>query len=277
MRAFFFWELRPELGLSSVTITCNKPKSLAKEFHIKYYNARSLLSKLDELRAISETTKPDVICIVETWLDNEITDNEICLTNYHLFRLDRNRHGGGIAIYVHSFLSCNVILQGGPFGLELLSLSISSHLTSCKFCSCLFYHPLSSPVSIFDNLCTTLQIVNPARFHSFVLLGDFNVNFVNKDHHLFTHVSDILYTFSLTQVVPSYTYISPTGSPSLIEYALLSDTQLLVDCATKLFLHSQHLTTSGLDLHWSGNYLQQRPVSHAKFGFTPRVIMKGLA
>ena len=33
------------------------------------------------------------------------------------FRLDHNRHGGGIAIYVPSSLSCNVILQGGPFGL----------------------------------------------------------------------------------------------------------------------------------------------------------------
>ena len=199
---------------SSATITCNKPKSHGKEINIIYYNARSLLSKLDELRAISETTKPDII--VETWLDNEITDNEVCLVNYQLFRLDRNRHGGGIAIYVRSFLLCDVLLQGGPFGLEFLSLSIMSQPISCKFCLCLFYRPPSSPVFIFDNLCTTLRMVNPARFRGFVLLGDFNVNFCNKDHHLFSHVSDVLCTFSLTQVVSSYTYISPTGSPSLI-------------------------------------------------------------
>jgi len=235
---------------SSATITCNKPKSHGKEINVIYYNARSLLSKLDELRAISETTKPDIICIVETWLDNEITDNEVCLVNYQLFRLDRNRHGGGIAIYVRSLLLCDVLLQGGPFGLEFLSLSIMSQPISGKFCLCLFYRPPSSPVFIFDNLCTTLQMVNPARFRGFVLLGDFNVNFCNKDHHLFSHVSDILCTFSLTQVVSSYTYISPTGSPSLIDYALLSDTQLLLDCATIPPLSTSDHLGIGLTLTW---------------------------
>ena len=53
-----------------------------------YYNIRSLLSKVDELRAISEATKPDIICIVETWLDNNIPDNELFLSDYQLFRLD---------------------------------------------------------------------------------------------------------------------------------------------------------------------------------------------
>ena len=36
----------------------------------------SLLSKVDELRAVSEATKPDIICIVETWLDKHIPNNE---------------------------------------------------------------------------------------------------------------------------------------------------------------------------------------------------------
>ena len=36
--------------------------------HIIYYNARSLLLKLDELVATVEAEKPDIIlCIVETW------------------------------------------------------------------------------------------------------------------------------------------------------------------------------------------------------------------
>ena len=48
-----------------------------------------------------------------------------------------------------------------------------------------FYRPPSSPVSIFDNLCTTLQLVNPAQFSRFLLIGDFNVNFYNKEHYFF--------------------------------------------------------------------------------------------
>ena len=71
----------------------------------------SLLSKVDELRAVSEATKPDIICIVENWLDKHIP-------NDRLFRLDRNRHRGDITIYVSIlfFHVYSVLLQGGPYG-----------------------------------------------------------------------------------------------------------------------------------------------------------------
>ena len=52
-------------------------------------------------------------------------DNEIVLSGYQLFRLDRNRHGGGVAVYVHDSLLCKVVLQGGPFYPELISISFS--------------------------------------------------------------------------------------------------------------------------------------------------------
>ena len=127
---------------------------------------------MDEFKAVSEVTKPDIICIVETWLNNEITDVEVNLPDYQLFRLDRCGRGGGIAIYVRTFLSCKVLFQGGPFSLEFLSVSIKCQ-PFYTFCLCLFYRPPSSPVSIFDNFCTTLQILNPAKFHSFVIICQF--------------------------------------------------------------------------------------------------------
>ena len=120
-------------------------------------------------------------------------DNELLLPDYQVHWLDRNRHGGGIALYTHNSSSCRVLLQGGPHNLEFLALSVTSVSVSNKFCICLFYRPPSSPVSIFDNLCTTLQMVNPAQFSTFLLLGDFNVNFLNPQHHLYFHISEIFY------------------------------------------------------------------------------------
>ena len=115
---------------------------------ILYYNARSLLPKMDELRAVNEASKPDIACIVETWLDGDITDGELLLPNFQLFRRDRNRHGGGVALYVSSSLVCNMLCDGSP-DLEFISVSISSGLFSEKLCLCLFYRPPSSPFSIF--------------------------------------------------------------------------------------------------------------------------------
>ena len=98
---------------------------------------------------------------------------------------------------------------------------------------------------------TTLQILNPAKFHSFVIIGDFNVNFCNKDYYLFSYIDDILCTFSLTQVVSSHTHISPSGTPSLLDYVLLSHLQLLLDCDTiSAPATSDHL---GIDLTLAWN------------------------
>ena len=49
--------------------------------NILYLNARSILPKLIELRAICKAIFYDVVCIVETWLDSEISDTELLNTH----------------------------------------------------------------------------------------------------------------------------------------------------------------------------------------------------
>ena len=50
---------------------------------------------------------PDIICLTETWLFDDIGDMELCIDSYWLARLKRV---GGIAIYyVENFLSFAVI------------------------------------------------------------------------------------------------------------------------------------------------------------------------
>ena len=46
---------------------------LDKQLHIIYFNARSLSPKIDELRIVCELEKPDIVCITETWLCDDIT------------------------------------------------------------------------------------------------------------------------------------------------------------------------------------------------------------
>ena len=112
--------------------------------------------KLDELCAVAEATNPQVMCIVESWLSDEISDNELVIDNYQILRLDRNRHGGGIVMYIHSSLSSHV-LSAGANDLELLVVSVSSLNSSSKFCISLFYRPPSSNVEVFDSLYSSIK------------------------------------------------------------------------------------------------------------------------
>ena len=87
-------------GVSSNTYNFTNTSNL----NILYFNTRSLLPKIDELRLSRASCRPDVVCIVETWLSDEIADCEIDIPDFCITRLDRNRHGGGIAFYVRSCL-----------------------------------------------------------------------------------------------------------------------------------------------------------------------------
>ena len=121
--------------------------SSEKQLHILYYNARSVLSKMDELRATMSTQHPHIVCVVETWLSPDISDNELQISDYQLVRLDRDRHGGGILMYVHFSVYFKVLIFSGPYNLEFLALSLFfqnlCHFL-CVYLSFIDHHPHQS-------------------------------------------------------------------------------------------------------------------------------------
>lgn len=113
---------------------------------IYFTNVRSLLPKIDDLRAICSVYSPDVVCIVESWLDDTIDDAEILVEGYSVSRLDRNRHGGGVILYVKNIFSCKVMYKGSP-QFECIIVSVrctcfNNH--SPDFSIALFYRPPNS-------------------------------------------------------------------------------------------------------------------------------------
>ena len=65
-----------------------------------HINVRSLPPKLDQVSYILEKTNVDVLSINETWLDGSIGDAELHIEGYDIIRNDRNRLGGGVALYI---------------------------------------------------------------------------------------------------------------------------------------------------------------------------------
>ena len=64
-------------------------------------NIFSLLPHLDELRMLVDDDKPHIISINETKLDDLTDDLLIHINDYLVIRKDRNKHDGGVAIYIH--------------------------------------------------------------------------------------------------------------------------------------------------------------------------------
>ena len=123
-----------------------------ENLNILYYNARSLVPKLDELALLIETHNPDIVCIVETWLSDDILDNEISFPGFHVYRFDRNRHGGGVALYIRNHVSAKVlpIQLSNVVNHELEILTVSLYHLSFKAGLSVFYCPPNSSPYIFD-------------------------------------------------------------------------------------------------------------------------------
>ena len=57
-------------------------------------NARSIINKKNEINIIVDDIQPHIIGITESWANNDITDAELGLGGYAMFRKDRKGRRG---------------------------------------------------------------------------------------------------------------------------------------------------------------------------------------
>lgn len=86
--------------------------SFSSQLQLKaiHLHIRSLVSKIDLLRAWVTLYKPN-ITISETWPHSQITDNEIKIDNFVLYRADRPSRGVGVATYVAANLVSECVIS----------------------------------------------------------------------------------------------------------------------------------------------------------------------
>ena len=198
-----------------------------KSFSILYFNSRSLLPKLNELHLIAQAYSPSIICISETWLCPDITNCELSVQGYQLVRLDRNRSGGGVLMYIS--VDFNFYMLPGSEELEILSVVVEKEL--CKACISLFYRPPSSSSFIFDTLCVYLESLSVPQYSNFISLGDFNVNFCNHSNRpLFSKLESLSHTFAFQQIVSEPTHVHHNGCTSLIDLVFVYNPILINSC-----------------------------------------------
>ena len=112
------------------------------------------------------------------------------------------------------------------------------------------YRPPGVTDIIFDDLFSVLcNHVNASLFNNFVLIGDFNVDFLAPCNPLFHKLLSVTNSFLLSQVVNEPTHIS--NSSTLIDLIFLSSPSQLSSCSTiSPLANSVHL---GLSLSLTAN------------------------
>ena len=90
-------------------------------------------------------------------------------------------------------------------------------ISSCKVNVCVLCRPPSSNIQYLESLYNNLSSFYPILFDNFILVGDFNIDFLAQNHPYFPHLLSIVNSFMLHQVVTSPTHYSHSWSPSVID------------------------------------------------------------
>ena len=122
---------------------------------IGHLNINSIENKIDALSLILKD-KLDIIVIGETTLDDTFPENQLVITSFKkLYRLDRNRHRGGVMIYVREDIP-NKLLTKQHFSKYIEAIFVEINLRKLILILVGTYHSTHPEYGTTDNAQTEL-------------------------------------------------------------------------------------------------------------------------
>ena len=179
-----------------------------KGLKLCHQNMRSLLPKIDELRIIFNTNKGmNVIGLSETHLGATISDSEIMIDGYKLYRRDRgnNSRAGGVVVYISESLPAirrNDLERANIEGIwtEILQPHAKGILLGT------IYRPPDGSDFLDANFMEALDEVlhiASAEEKEVIIMGDLNCNFMSgaKSHSETKKLKGIFRAMNFSQLV----------------------------------------------------------------------------
>lgn len=188
-----------------------------------FFNAQSLVNKLDEFLLLLSGGSYDIIFVVETWLSNTVTDAMLVgQSPYNVTRRDRGSRAGGILVAVKKGI--NYVIMNTSEDTEALTID----LTTDKIVITVGYIPNGKDVEVVTKMCDYINSVNRGNRTNLVV-GDFNqplIDWANSGAtgqtgiHIFNCFSDL----GLEQLVTE-----PTRGDNILDLVLVDNERTVTD------------------------------------------------
>ena len=157
---------KPEADKSSAKVIGKKSGLL-----ICSLNAPSLLKYKDEIEVLLNENRIDILAGNETKLDKFVPDSYITIENYsEPVRCDRNRHGGGVAVFVKESISYSVRTDLPIGDLEIVCIEVKPKCSS-PFVILAWYRPPKYDTLSFTELEHVLKVLD-SEGKEIILIGD---------------------------------------------------------------------------------------------------------
>ena len=156
-------------------------------------NINGLLKHIDEMRIVFAEYTFDIFAINESKISSSISDNELHIIGYNIVRKDRNRHGGGVVLYIRDNIPFSGRIDLTPKDLEMVCIGINGTYNKSILLNA-WYRPQSSDMNLLDEYAEFLckcEVENK----ELIVLGDLNCD-VDKTPHD-NHTRKLLFICSL--------------------------------------------------------------------------------
>ena len=191
-------------------------------------NVNSITNKFDQLKLIIGKNV-DVLVLTETKIDDSFPTSQFLIDGFSTpYRMDRNRYGGGILIYVREDIPSKE-LKRHDFPSDIEGIFIELNLKKVKWLLLGTYHPPSLTDSYyFEKLSNSLDLYLDT-YDKFVLTGDFNA----QEHEV--EINEFLMKYDAKCIVKEPTCYKSMESPTCIDLFLTNsplsfqDTQTFVN------------------------------------------------
>lgn len=209
---------------SSILAAC-RPSCLS----IAHMNARSIVSCVDEIQDLLTKSVFDILMVSETWLDESVSDAEICPPFYSVVRIDMvevllstSQKGFDIV----ASISCGLIES---IWVEIFPKSVNRSMVLC----CTYRSPSTSPLVYFDHLHSERDsaiLLQRGKSCRLTIIGNLNCDVLDST----LSQTKILWQFCRTRLISEPTSVF-NGCTSLLDLVLTNCVDRFQDVYVKPF------------------------------------------
>ena len=180
---------------------------------VGHLNINFVAKKFQVLKSIFQG-KLDILALSESKLDQSFPDSQFFVEGYEIpFRLDRNKFGGGLLLYIRNDIPCKEIkIPNLPCNIEALFIEINIRKT--RWLVMTGYNPHKENISYFLNHISLSLDQLIAKYENIILLGDFNSEMKEEEMGNFCDI------YNLKNLIFQSTCFKNPNNPSSIDVML---------------------------------------------------------
>ena len=187
-------------------------------------NARSIINKKSELNIMVDDIKPHIIGITESWAENDITDAELGLEGYVMFKKDRmGKRGGGVLLYIKETIPAYEV-----------QLQEEADCKEALWCNLVTGHTTITIGVVYR--CPNITIQNNEKIHNAIsevskgdciIMGDFNHGNIKWDSQQSTGVEDQKFLCLVQDNFLTQHVLEPTRAARVLDIVLSSQKEFV--------------------------------------------------